>query len=552
MIASLTFSTEPNDDIINPEHCSTVVYKGNSNDSSSKPDYYYKSSHSNYYYSTSATAAAKSGALVKSSSLDSSATLTSSSSTALQRYADPCEYPSTTTCIKISLNPKSTFRFLRLRFFRKQNEGFRDDFYYRQHPSYGGANNNSSYYYNLNNKNGVPPRTTPVLFTFPFPSYDEHFPSTVQVTGSFDDWQKDTPLLTKNEQERRFEAEILVDLEKLPEVYQEDNGNSVSGIAASATENDAAGEELPPGAKLRRKLIYKFVLDGEQWVTDAGQSLERDFEGNLNNIRFLENVTAFEKETEQKEYGAARESAEEIVRALEVKEIAAVAVGQSMLTKDGAIDADTSLTGGNAIAITALIADTVVETSTGKTIKKRPLSTSMISIEAEDDKRERDGDYGVAILQGEPVTVSTTAMTSLTFFGDHRSAAIERSMRMTTTSVDTMAHNDDRNDSDTAAPSIASYGLSDSDNNTNDSSLPHSAAIISSNSLPLSVGSSSKFTHLPAMNYVDPTRDFVGQVSLPTTALSTSVPQLPSMTTLALSTKKKTTGLWRKIKKVLA
>lgn len=141
------------------------------------------------------------------------------------------------------------------------------------------------------------------------------------MTGSFDDWQKNTPLLTKNEQEGRFEAEILVDLEKLPEVYQEENDNGISGVAAPAVENDAAGGELPPGAKLKRKLIYKFVLDGEQWVTDAGQSLERDYEGNLNNIRFLENVIGSEKQTKQTKYEVALESVEDIMRALEVKEI---------------------------------------------------------------------------------------------------------------------------------------------------------------------------------------------------------------------------------------
>lgn len=60
----------------------------------------------------------------------------------------------------------------------------------------------------------------------------------------------------------------------------------IGGGGAVAAERDVAGGELQPGAKLRRKLIYKFVLDGQQWVTNASQSLERDHEGNLNNIRF--------------------------------------------------------------------------------------------------------------------------------------------------------------------------------------------------------------------------------------------------------------------------
>ncbi|KAF9341847.1 hypothetical protein BGZ91_000884 [Linnemannia elongata] len=494
LCSALTFSTESNDDI-NPELCSTVIFKGSSNSPSPKRDYYYKSSQSNYY-STCTTTKSGAGALVKSSSLDSSATLASStpsSSTALQRYADPYEYPSTTTCIKISLNPKASFRFLRLRFFRKQNEGFRDDFYYRQHPSYS-----------------------------------------VQVTGSFDDWQRDTPLLTKNEQEGRFEAEILVDLEKLPEVYQEESDSRViGGGGAVAAERDVAGGELPPGAKLRRKLIYKFVLDGQQWVTDANQSLERDHEGNLNNIRFLENITVEERRAKRNESEVARESRKEAVKTLEVKDDPVViGLGQSMMTRDGAIGALSTAREFSAVAN----CDFNIETS--RRAKKRSLMTSMISIEAEDDKRERDGDYGVAILQGEPVTVSTTAMTSLTFFGDHRSAAIERTMMMTRTSVDTMIHSDSNN----AAPSTASSDLSDDS--------PAHYLPLSSISLPLSFGS--KSVHLPVMNYGDPSCDFVVHTALPTTALSTSVPQLPSMTTLALSTKKKTTGLWKKIKKVLA
>lgn len=220
------------------------------------------------------------------------------------------------------------------------------------------------------------------------------------------------------------------------------------------------------------------------------------------------------------------------MKTLEVKDDPAViGLGQSMMTRDGAIGALSTAGEFSAVAN----CDFDIETS--RRAKKRPLMTSMISIEAEDDKRERDGDYGVAILQGEPITVSTTPMTSLTFFGDHRSAAIERTMMMTRTSVDTMIHSDSNN----AAPSTASDLSDDSPENY----LP-----LSSNSLPLSFRS--KSVHLPVMNYGDPSRDFVVHAALPTTALSTSVPQLPSITTLALSTKKKTTGLWKKIKKVLA
>ncbi|KAF9144297.1 hypothetical protein BGX30_013243 [Mortierella sp. GBA39] len=248
--------------------------------------------------------------------------------------------------------------------------------------------------------------------------------------------------------------------------------------------SDAAGGKLPTGAKLRRKLIYKFVLDGHQWVTDAGQSLERDHEGNLNNIRFLENVTVDERLAGQMKYEVTREAAEEVMKALEVKEAPVVVdIGQSvMMKRDGAID---ELLPAGEIST---VANCVVDTEIGRKTKKRPLLTSMVCIEAEDDKREREGDYGVAILQGEPVTVTTTAMTSLTFFGDHRNAAIERSMMMTRTPVDTMIYNDgDRSNGDTAAPSIASSDLSDNS--------PAHCPPLSSSSLSFSFGS--KSAHRP-------------------------------------------------------
>ncbi|KAG0375210.1 hypothetical protein BGX24_009399 [Mortierella sp. AD032] len=569
LCSALTFSTEPNDDHLlsdDPQRCSAIVYKGNNNNT--KRDYYYKNSQSNLYYSSSNNDT-KSVALIKSS-LDSSATLTSSAATtALQRYEDPFDYATTTTCIKISLNPKASFRFLRLRFFRKQNEGFRDDYYFRQHPSYA----------NGGNKYDASSRAIPVLFTFPFPSYDDHFPSTVQVTGTFDGWQRDTPLLIKNEEEGRFEAEILVDLERLPEVYQEEEDKDSISCGTNVA---VAGEaELPAGAKLRRKLIYKFVLDGQQWVTDAGQSLERDHEGNLNNIRFLEDVTVEERqqqaEVEAKKTGKLL-TKEEIVEALEVNEAKQTMMGNDAINASPA--GDPLIPTNNTAAAIAEIFDA----STGEMTRKRrsrPFSTSMISVNGEDDEREHDGDYGVAIVQGGPVTVSTTAMTSLTFFGDHRSAAMERSIRMIMSSVDnmppsdssdTMIHDSASSDCDTAALSIfsddspsssrrASTVLADdsilpthnNNNGNNSNSLPLSTTVVSNNSLPTSsIGS--KPIILPAKMYNGDTtaRDFMVQAVQPTTAVTTSAPQFPSMTSMALSTKKKTTGFWKKIKKVLA
>ncbi|KAF9086670.1 hypothetical protein BGX29_001291 [Mortierella sp. GBA35] len=354
------------------------------------------------------------------------------------------------------------------------------------------------------------PRTTPVLFTFPFPSYDEHFPSTVQVTGTFDDWQRATMLLTKNEQEGRFEAEILVDLEKSPGVYQEvvqeHDNNSNGATMDGCGDGDDNGGELPAGARLRRKLIYKFVLDGHHWVTDAGQSLERDHEGNLNNIRFLENVTVDERRQQQQSTAQDAEvEVEEALKSLEVKEVQAMA-------RDDSISASAAGATTTLATTDATIAVSVDETA--NEIKSRPVSTSMISIDADDAVREHDGDYGVAILQGAPVTVSTTSMPNL-HETHHRLSTIEGSMRMTMESVDTIT------------PSNSSSTISSCSTST-----VH----------PINV----------TMHNEDTTKEFVVQASAPTTAVSTSVPQLPSTSTLATSTKKKTSGFLKKIKKVLA
>lgn len=59
-----------------------------------------------------------------------------------------------------------------------------------------------------------------------------------------------------NEEASRFEAEVSIVL------------------------NSLQGQEI--GTK--KKILYKFVLDGNSWVTDPNQELDRDFAGNLNNV----------------------------------------------------------------------------------------------------------------------------------------------------------------------------------------------------------------------------------------------------------------------------
>ncbi|KAF9201949.1 hypothetical protein BGZ49_007860 [Haplosporangium sp. Z 27] len=180
----------------------------------------------------------------------------------LELIDSPADSPSSTACIKISLKPKA-LGFLGLGFSRSNTS----------HSHLRGLTDGNGY------SNGIAlPRIVSVLFTFPFPPYDQDFPMTVQVTGTFDDWQRDSTILTKNEEEGRFEAKVQVHLERLP---------------LFCIGKDGFSEQR------QRKILYKFVIDGRSWVTDPAQLLERDYEGNLNNVMFLEDLATEEEEEEE-------------------------------------------------------------------------------------------------------------------------------------------------------------------------------------------------------------------------------------------------------------
>ncbi|KAF9336924.1 hypothetical protein BG006_006893 [Podila minutissima] len=98
-----------------------------------------------------------------------------------------------------------------------------------------------------------------VLFTFPFDYNSKPTPESVQVTGSFNSWDR-TPM-SKNQTASRFESTVEIDLTAHNDL--KDDNNKV-------------------------KILFKFVLDGQDWVTDAEQPLERDQQGNLNNVLILD------------------------------------------------------------------------------------------------------------------------------------------------------------------------------------------------------------------------------------------------------------------------
>ncbi|KAF9212367.1 hypothetical protein BGZ59_006843 [Podila verticillata] len=101
--------------------------------------------------------------------------------------------------------------------------------------------------------------TVSVLFTFPFDYSSKPTPESVQVTGSFNSWDR-TPM-SKNQTASRFESIVEIDLTSQTEVKDEDN---------------------------KVKILFKFVLDGQDWVTDPEQTLERDQQGNLNNVLYMD------------------------------------------------------------------------------------------------------------------------------------------------------------------------------------------------------------------------------------------------------------------------
>ncbi|KAG0343735.1 hypothetical protein BG004_005040 [Podila humilis] len=110
-----------------------------------------------------------------------------------------------------------------------------------------------------------------VLFTFPF-NYKNQVPKSVQVIGSFNSWESTQPM-SKNLITSQFETTIELNI-----------------VTLAATEGTArqAEQHKDGGASTNKiKILFKFILDGQDWVTDPKQTLERDRQGNLNNILFL-------------------------------------------------------------------------------------------------------------------------------------------------------------------------------------------------------------------------------------------------------------------------
>ncbi|KAG0042057.1 hypothetical protein BGZ83_000956 [Gryganskiella cystojenkinii] len=113
-----------------------------------------------------------------------------------------------------------------------------------------------------NNNNDSRPS---ILFTYPFPTNkDTPLPKTVQITGTFNNWGRTDPLVP-NKDQSRFELSIAIETE----------------------ENQQ-----------QQKILFKYVINDEDWVTDASQARERDQAGNMNNILFLDSRNATTSSTQ--------------------------------------------------------------------------------------------------------------------------------------------------------------------------------------------------------------------------------------------------------------
>jgi len=372
--------------------------------------------------------------------------------------------PFSTACIRISLKPKITLRFLDLGFSLK-------------------THSNSSSNGSLPNTHTMP-RLLPVRFTFPFPPHDQPFPSSVQVTGDFEDWTRShkAGFLHRNEQEGRFETELEIDLGQLESI-------------------ELSGAEEQP--LRQRKVLFKFVLDGHNWVTDPGQALERDHAGNLNNVCFVEGITPA-KESEQQQQQQPQEPQEQTLT--ESATIKTLVNSQTYDASSKAGDAQPS----------------------------QDVSTASSAPILGDDDHDGDGDYGVAIVQHEAVTISRKNSSEKA--GGEARPTVDASVAEASTS----------SSSSPSTPMLSSSSNSIASSSSLAPSTVNSSAAAAAPTISISSVNATGSAPISLVSKLHPQA-----TTSPTTAVSTSAPQFPSDMSLARSNKRKS-GFWRKFKKIIS
>ncbi|KAF9963948.1 hypothetical protein BGZ70_007089 [Mortierella alpina] len=445
-------------------------------------------------------------------------------------------------------------------------------------PQYPSSTTDDDDLYNLHRYNfNTMPRITPVLFTFPFPPQGQHFPSSVQVTGTFDDWQRTTAPLTKNDHERRFEAEIQVDLERLPQ-FNDDDG---SALDKNASDSHAS---LQP----KRKLVYKFVLDGHNWLTDPAQPNERDYEGNLNNVCFLKDRTL--DETQAMERQEAETKVSEAEEDATIQKLGGGIWGTPHFAVNEPIPPRSDHTGIHQHSVSNSNSSSRVgggrgeggegemtHSATTKTLVDPP-TMSAVTTTAGDahprqdgsvtpmasagngphspslstgDEHDGDGDYGVAILQGDPVMISPLQRTPSAEAAAAAEVAVGDAQPIVDASVAGGRGNAAPPLSINTATSNASASASAPSLVSSMSSHPTSSSNAQTPTSP--TGQSKSAT--PKLYGVDAIKDNGAVKSaVPTTAISTTTPQFPSTSSLAKQSSKigGKKSMWKRLKKVFS
>ncbi|KAF9930475.1 hypothetical protein FBU30_000445 [Linnemannia zychae] len=115
--------------------------------------------------------------------------------------------------------------------------------------------------------------TVKFIYLVPSSSTTTTLPGKVQVTGTFNAWQRSQPLSCSHDQ-TFFEADVPIDLDSLTQ-----------DMATSVNNKEQQDSN-------QKKILFKFILDDQNWVIDQDQPTERDFAGNLNNVLFIDHPVA--------------------------------------------------------------------------------------------------------------------------------------------------------------------------------------------------------------------------------------------------------------------
>ncbi|KAG0041760.1 hypothetical protein BGZ83_001334 [Gryganskiella cystojenkinii] len=332
------------------------------------------------------------------------------------------------------------------------------------------------------------PRLLPVKFTFPFPPYDQPFPTSVQVTGNFEDWTRThrQGFLRRNEDQGQFETELELDLDQLELLTDGDH-------------------EHQGHQRKQRKIVFKFVLDGHNWVTDPSQPIERDQAGNLNNVRFVEDPSVAQQQEQQQ------------------------SLTESATTKT-LVDAQETYSSSNGAKV-------------GDARPYQDISSAPVRVQG--DEHDGDGDYGMAIVQNETVTVSRT--NSGRRHHDKEGEARPTIDASVAVSVPASSLPSTPRLSSSSTSVASSSSLATSSAGCRTGQQPSSAVVPTSSTS--SVNAMGSVPISPVKLYGD---QVPPSTAAPTTAISTLTPQLPSSVTLASdagkSDKHRKPGFWKKFK----